>query len=77
MHESSLVKIRERVEDRVEHFSGLGGRERTLGKNLGEVLFGIFRHDVELHVVVDLTTSCMKQPHQVRMRQGRCRRPAG
>jgi len=40
VHESSLVKIRERVEDRVEHFLASVGVERTLGKNLGEVLFG-------------------------------------
>src|SRR6266851_1086459 len=36
MYQTSLVKIGERVEDRVEHLSGFRGRQRSLWNNLRE-----------------------------------------
>ena len=77
MHETFFVKIGKRVENSVEHLSGLRDRERPLGKNLGENLVCVLSHEVEKRGGVDLATPGVKKARQVRMRQGCCRRTAG
>ena len=72
MHESALVKIVKRVEYRHKHLAGFGGRQRPLGKNLGEIFIGIFRYGIKQQVAADSPTSGVKDAHQARMREG-CR----
>jgi hypothetical protein len=76
VHEALPMKIGERIEDCVEHLSGLGGREWPLGKNLRENFVGILRHGVEQRDGVNLAAPGVKHAHQVRMRQGCRQRPA-
>jgi len=55
-HERCLfMQIGKRIENRAQHLSGLGWRERALGKDLREVLLRIFGDNVEQRDCVDFT----------------------
>jgi len=68
MHEAFSMKIGKRIENWVEHLS-VSQRKWPLGKNLREYFVGVFRHGVKQRRAVDLAAPCLKQTHQVRMRQ--------
>ena len=53
MNVAEAMEINESVQHRLEHFASFGPREGALGKNLGEVFFGIFHHDVKTIPVFD------------------------
>jgi hypothetical protein len=67
MHEAVAVKVGERVDDRDEHFAGFSGRERTLGKDLGENLFGIFCDRVDERPGIDLTSAAGNEADEMRV----------
>ena len=75
MHKIPAVEPRKRLQNRVEHFHGFPGGERTHPKNLCENLIGIFSDDIEQIFPVNRTASGVKNTHQAGMRQEPGRRP--
>ena len=47
MDKSFAVKIFERIQNRAEHVARFFWRKRALGKNLREILFRIFHHQIQ------------------------------
>ncbi len=69
MNKAMAVEIDENVEHRFKHIAGFGSRERALGENLGEVLFGMLHHDVETIPVAEAATADVVDAQQVGMRE--------
>jgi len=70
VRETALVKIGEGAQYGAEHFPGFAGRERTLGKDLGESFIGILGYDIEQIFTLKFTASGIKKRHQVRVGEG-------
>jgi len=70
VRKTAVVKIGERTQHGAEHFPRFPGRERTIGKDLGEGFIGILGYDIEQILTLDYTASGMKKRHQVRMGEG-------
>ena len=77
VHEAFAVNVRKGVQSRFEHLACLRWRERSVWKNLRQVLFGVLHHDVEQPCVTKLAASHLEEPDQVRMRQLRRQHPPG
>src|SRR5260370_40899208 len=69
MNKAMAVEIDENVEHRFKHIGGFGSRERAVGENLGEILFGMRHHDVETIPVAEAATADDVDAQQVGMRQ--------
>jgi hypothetical protein len=64
------VEPGKRVENRVQHFSGFGGGQGTLAKNLRKDFFGVFGDDIEEIDAIDSAASGIKDLKEVRMGEG-------
>src|SRR6185437_4424077 len=73
--ETVLVKIRESTQNRAEHLQCFFGRERTLGKNLGEDFVGILGYNIEQTSTIEFTASGVEERHQVGMGERRGKVP--
>lgn len=67
MDEILAVEKGKHLHNRVEHFAGFLGGERTLAKNLGKNLVGIFSDDIEQIFTGQPASSGIKDTHQVGM----------
>ena len=77
MHESLRMKVRKSIDDGIEHLPRLLRRERSLGNDLREEFFGIFRDDIDEVNAADLRASGIEDLDQVRMGKGCRGRPSG
>src|ERR1022692_5240100 len=76
MCESGLMQESQGFGRGREHLLDFRGRERTLRKNLRQILFGIFHHDVEKIAAVNLNASTFIEPNQMGMGQLRAVGPS-
>jgi hypothetical protein len=61
------VEINKSIQHRFEHIASFGSRESALGKNLGEVFFGILHHDIEAVPVLNAATADVEDAKQIGM----------
>src|SRR6266478_9774524 len=69
MNVAKAMEINESIQNRFEHFASFGARQGALGKNLREVFFGIFHHDVKTIPVFDAATADVVDAQQIRMNE--------
>src|SRR5256885_3160199 len=67
MNVTKTMEVNKSIQHGSEHFASLGSREGALRKNLGEVFFGIFHHDVEAIPVFDTAPADVVNAQQIRM----------
>jgi hypothetical protein len=67
MNEAFAVEKNERIEHRSEHFANLGFRERSLGKNLRQIFFGVLHHHIETIPVLETPAARLEDAEQIWM----------
>ena len=71
MNEALRVKVLQRVDNERKHLAHFLGRERTIRKDLRQILFGIFRHHVEDVRTAYLCAAGFENAREMRMRKFR------
>ena len=69
VHESLIVEVGKRIEQRRQHVSYFAGSQRTLRKNLRKILVGIFHDDIKNLLAIHLALSGIEDADQVWMRK--------
>lgn len=65
MGETFGVEIDKDIESGIERVTGFFGRERALGKNLGQIFLGVFHDRVEEILIADAATAGVIEGEQV------------